>query len=512
MTNQAPTRSRLNQARAAIRPRMKGRVMLSGPSGAGKTYTALLIATYLVGPEGRILHIDTEKESSLTYADVFTFEHLRWNAPFDPTELAVTIMEAGGKFDAIIVDSFSHFWRKEGGTLDIAGGKFTGWKDARPRQEDVTEAILETDAHTIVCCRSKMEHVQETDERGRHVVRKIGMKAQQDDDLEYEVNISLEVDMQHVLSVSKSRTAVIPVGTMYQPAHGGDFATKYREWLEGGEPVASKQDTDELAAVLNGIEDPAERHKAKLMFLDAFGRPEFILVSRLAEATEWVIERAAGVAVPSDRAPDQVPGEAAGHEDGDARRAAPEPASAAGDGYQGEHHPFVGDKVLCGQCAKGKAHPAHTVDTGPLPGPETPDPGGAESPSNGSEAEVAQPDPEPAAATETAENPGESAESDAAPTATADPDPEPVDNPGEDAELTPTQRRAEAAQTVGAMKLVAVGKELRKYGETTGGTPTHQREKLINILALRIVCPKCSKLQSGPPRTDVIEDRCECPI
>jgi hypothetical protein len=32
--------------------------------------------------------IDTEKESALTYADDFTFDHLPWDPPFEPRELA----------------------------------------------------------------------------------------------------------------------------------------------------------------------------------------------------------------------------------------------------------------------------------------------------------------------------------------------------------------------------------------------------------------------------------------
>jgi hypothetical protein len=299
--------SRLSLARAAIRPAMKGRVLLSGPSGAGKTFSALVIAETLAGADGRIVLIDTEKESALTYADKFRFEHLRWNPPFDPQHLAATILEAGETYDVVIVDSFTHFWRKQGGTLDIAGGKFTGWKEARPVQEDVQDAILETGAHVIACCRMKQEHVQETDDRGKHHVRKLGMKIQQDDDFEYEVNVALEVDMNHVLSVSKSRTMAVPVGAQFPQGHAGDFAVQYRDWLAGGENVASQAVTEELAALLNGISDAGERNKAKHLFLDAFGRPEFLLESLVDEARQWCVDRAAGVAEPADRAEDATP-------------------------------------------------------------------------------------------------------------------------------------------------------------------------------------------------------------
>lgn len=287
----APSKSRLTLARAAIRPSMYGKVMLSGPSGAGKTFTALVIAETLAPPDGRILLIDTEKESALTYADVFKFEHLRWSPPFDPRELQDTLLAAGSEYDVIITDSFSHFWRGSGGVLDIANGRFTGWKDARPAQVDVVDAALETDAHVILCCRSSMGHEQQTGSNGRIEVVKLGMQAQQDGDLEYEVNVSIEVDMQHVLQISKSRTNAIPVGRSFPAGHAPEFASLYRDWLKGGEPVATKEQTENLVAVLNRIEQEAERVKAKQAFLEVFGRPEFLLVSRVPEASEWVADQ-----------------------------------------------------------------------------------------------------------------------------------------------------------------------------------------------------------------------------
>lgn len=304
----APNQSRLTLARAAIRPEMKGRVMMSGPPGAGKTYTSLVIATVLVGQHGRILVIDSEKESSLTYADVFQFEHLRWNPPFDPTALSLTLKEAAAVYDCIIVDSFSHFWRKQGGVLDIAGDNVRGWKAARPIQENLIETLLDVDCHVIVCCRSKMEHLIDEDERGRMRVTKAGIKAQQDDDLEYEVNVALELDMPHVLHIVKSRTNAVPVGTQYLAGLAGDFAQQYRDWLRSGEPVADKAATDALAAGLDQIADQADRQRAKYAFLDAFGRPEFLLISRLAEAQQWVVDAVRG-ALPVERAEDAVPPE-----------------------------------------------------------------------------------------------------------------------------------------------------------------------------------------------------------
>lgn len=243
--------SRLALATPAVRPAMKGRMMLSGPSGAGKTYTALTIAREL---GGSVLVIDTEKESALTYADEFDFEHLRWEPPYDPRELADTVMQATS-WDVVIVDSLSHFWQKQGGTLDIAEGKFTGWKSARPAQEMMVEALLTCPAHLIACVRAKQKHTQELDERGKHVVRKLGVGAIQDETLDYEMNVAVSVDTDHVLTVEKSRTTALPVGRSYRPQDVEEMAATYASWLSSGDAPSAL----------------VPKHQAKAEILDAVG-------------------------------------------------------------------------------------------------------------------------------------------------------------------------------------------------------------------------------------------------
>lgn len=310
------TTSRLAQARAAVRPALKARLMISGPTGAGKTWTALKIAEVLA-EGGKILVIDTEKESALTYADNFTFVHLPWLPPFEPRELARTMAEAGHEYAVVIVDSTSHFWRKEGGTLDIAGGKFTGWKDARPAQEDLVQALLDCHAHVILCTRSKMEHVQE-EINGRHVVRKVGMAPQQDDDLEYELNISIEMDMDHRATVAKSRADAVQVGRSFTAGHEVELAALYADWLKGGEPPAGQPVVDDLVARMNAL-PPAERVACKTEFVEAFGRPDGLRESRVPDA-ESLVARFEGR------------GGGGGDEPGSGSAAAPTPPDSQDDG------------------------------------------------------------------------------------------------------------------------------------------------------------------------------------
>lgn len=279
--------NRLALARDAVRPSLKARLMLSGPAGAGKTYSALEIATTL---GDRVLLIDTEKESALTYASEFTFTHLPWAAPFDPRELGSTLVQAASAYDVVIVDSFSHFWGGQGGTLDIADGKFGGWKTARPAQNDAIDGILSTAAHVIICVRSKIEHVQELDSRtGKQVVRKLGMAPQQDGTLEYELNLSAELDIDHRLTISKSRTTAVPVGKMYAPGHARDLAAEYRDWLAGGEPFADLTDRAALDQDIRALSDRAKAALRDAWTQNGLPRPDLLTVSQHALAASLVL-------------------------------------------------------------------------------------------------------------------------------------------------------------------------------------------------------------------------------
>lgn len=278
--------SRLSQARKAIRPALKGRMMLSGPPGSGKTRTALIVAAELAEGEP-ILVIDTEKESALTYADDFDFVHLPWHPPFDPNELVSALNEASGSFGVIVVDSLTHFWRGEGGVLDTASGKFTGWKEARPIQEAMVDAILKCQSHMILGVRSKVDHVQEL-EGGRHVVKKLGMADQQDDNLAFEMNVAFELDaMDHTATATKSRTTAIPVGRAYRINQTAEMARTYRDWLKGGEPPAPAAVVEKIRARVGAL--PAElSRQCQEEFKGSLCLPKYLRLSQIPDAEALV--------------------------------------------------------------------------------------------------------------------------------------------------------------------------------------------------------------------------------
>jgi hypothetical protein len=282
---------RLDAVRRAARPKMHGRMLLAGPSGSGKTWTALSVASVLAAADdaGSILLIDTERESALTYADSFEFAHLPWRPPYDPTELVDVLASVTG-YAVIVVDSLTHFWRGEGGTLEIADGKIGGWKNARPVQERLVQAILGVPAHVILCVRSKQGYLVE---QGGTKVTKVGMEPIQDDTLMYEVNVAAELDMEHRLTVTKSRTPAVPVGRMYPAGHERKAADDYASWLAGGVPPAAAGDVEALVGMFASIADEDERKTTKQLFVELFGMPQSLTAPAVAEATGWLTARLA---------------------------------------------------------------------------------------------------------------------------------------------------------------------------------------------------------------------------
>lgn len=278
--------SRLADIRPAVRPALKARMSISGPAGSGKTRSMLIIGTVLADG-AQILGIDTEKESMLTYADDFAFEHLAWHPPYNPAELAETLTSVGDKYAVIIVDSLSHFWRGQGGTLDVAAGKFTGWKEARPMQEGLIEAILGAQAHMLLGLRAKVEYVQEQQANGKHQVTKLGMASQQDDTLEYELNVAIDMAMDHTATVAKSRTTSLPVLATYRGSQVQQMAETYKAWLANGEPPAEAGAVKDLLARMGALPDQLRR-ECKAQFFASFGRPEQLRESQLADAVALV--------------------------------------------------------------------------------------------------------------------------------------------------------------------------------------------------------------------------------
>jgi hypothetical protein len=240
----------------AQRKQAKMRLAVAGPSGSGKTYSALLIARGLVGPEGKIAVIDTERGSASLYADLTPFDVCELAPPFTPERYieAIRAAEAAG-YDAIIIDGLSHAWAGPGGVLDLhdaAAAKeknsYTAWRLVTPRHNDLVDAMLQSKCHIIATMRSKTEYAQ-VEEGGKKKVVKLGMAPVQRDGMEYEFTVFLDLDASHNAVASKDRTSIFD-GLVFRPTE--ETGRKLREWLEGAfqepQPQASGQKAGEPQA------------------------------------------------------------------------------------------------------------------------------------------------------------------------------------------------------------------------------------------------------------------------
>ena len=136
---------------------------LVGPSGTGKTFSALRLATGMQRVSGGdIGFIDTEARRALHYADQFKFRHLEFRAPFDSLSYLAAIQHFVNKgCKTIIVDSMSHEHEGAGGMLEQAGFgmgggvKFDAWIKPKAARVKMIGGILQTNANMIFCFRAK---------------------------------------------------------------------------------------------------------------------------------------------------------------------------------------------------------------------------------------------------------------------------------------------------------------------------------------------------------------------
>ncbi len=119
------------QLQQAQRQQVKLRIGLSGPSGFGKTYSALLLAKGITNDYKKIVVIDTENGSASLYSHLGSYNTITIRAPFTPEKYisAIEICEEA-KMKVIIIDSITHEWSGAGGCLEIQdqlGGRFQDW-------------------------------------------------------------------------------------------------------------------------------------------------------------------------------------------------------------------------------------------------------------------------------------------------------------------------------------------------------------------------------------------------
>jgi AAA domain-containing protein len=229
------------------------RMGISGPAGAGKTYTALKVAS---GLGGKILVIDTQRGQANHYGNQFEFDIyvLTDHHPDSFIKVINAAIDAG--YRHIIIDSVTHEWTGKNGCLELhdqevdrqkVKNSFTAWNAVTPLHNKFFDTLNCVPAHIIGTIRSKMDYIQDKDDTGRTTVRKVGMGSIQREGSDYEFDILMEIDLAHTGVIQKCRDGENPAykldGRVFKKP-GAEFVQALKLWLSDGTPapqVSSEQ-------------------------------------------------------------------------------------------------------------------------------------------------------------------------------------------------------------------------------------------------------------------------------
>lgn len=228
--------------RVAQRQKAKIRGGFSAVSGAGKTYSALLVAKGLAnGDLTKVAIIDTENGSADLYSHLGQYNVLPLTAPYSPENYvkAIKTCEDAG-MDVIIIDSITHEWDGKGGCLEIHaamdGNSYTNWKSVSPRHQKFLDAILQSKCHVLTTVRRKQDYEMATNDKGKVAPVKVGLKEVTREGYEYELTFNLEIDNNHYATCSKDRTGLFADQPPFIPCEA--TGKLILDWCKNGiEPI-----------------------------------------------------------------------------------------------------------------------------------------------------------------------------------------------------------------------------------------------------------------------------------
>lgn len=197
----------------ATKNNIKLRIGLSGASGFGKTYSALLLAYGITSDWKKIAVIDTENESSHIYAHLGEYNVFPLRGRYDPESYINAIKTCeNASMDVVIIDTITPEWKGSGGCLDLhkkAGGRFQDWATVSPQHDSFIEAVQNSTCHIITTVRRRIEYLVDTNERGKLEVKKFGTKEETRNGWEYEMTLNfMLLNEKHLVKATKDRTGL----------------------------------------------------------------------------------------------------------------------------------------------------------------------------------------------------------------------------------------------------------------------------------------------------------------
>jgi hypothetical protein len=222
----------------ATKAQAKLRAAIFGPSGAGKTFTSLRVAT---GLGGRIAVIDTERGSASKYSDRFAFDVLELEDQTIQGYVDAIRLAAEAGYSVLVIDSLSHGWQtlleevEKLAKAKYRGNTWSAWSEGTPLQRKLVQAILTFPGHVLATMRSKTEWTTVDDGRGKKSPQRVGLAPEQGKGVEYEFDLLVEISTEHIANVIKDRTGKFQDKLIDKPDE--QFGRELAAWLADGEPV-----------------------------------------------------------------------------------------------------------------------------------------------------------------------------------------------------------------------------------------------------------------------------------
>lgn len=192
----------------AVRGQVPLLVGIVGPSGTGKTFSALRLAKGIQRVTGgRIKVIDTEHRRALHYADLFDFDHVDFREPFGSLDYLEILKLAAATPGPVVVDSLSHEHDGPGGYLEyheaevkrlIQHGGFKSeyaaqvpaWARPSAARRQLIQGIIHMGINAVFCFRSKEKiDMNGVDANGKKTVTNLGWMPIAGDSFVYEMTM-----------------------------------------------------------------------------------------------------------------------------------------------------------------------------------------------------------------------------------------------------------------------------------------------------------------------------------
>lgn len=260
----------------AVREKIYPKIALMAPSGGGKTYSSLRLATGMkekleefTGEKWDIILANTEGARGRYYADEFKYKIIDITVPHHPDKYTALVEYAESLKNVIlIIDSTTHEWEGKGGCLELhkqAGGRYQDWAKISPLHDRFINAMAEANIPIIATMRGKDQYVMtevEQNGRKRTTVEKIGVGAKQRDGFEYEFTCTFLLDQKtNMAEPFKDNTHIFEdeIAILLTEEHG----KKIIEWANSSN-IEPNSDKKEIKEIINNI-DKIAKEKASVV-------------------------------------------------------------------------------------------------------------------------------------------------------------------------------------------------------------------------------------------------------